>query len=221
MAPASSPSTTSTRPLPAEWVLRPRCREDIPGVIALMKRIYAKPHGPEAVWPEETLLRHLEIFPEGQLSIVDGKGRLIGDSTAMLVSRERALSPHRWSGITAHGTLASHDPAGEVFYGVDIAVDPEFQGLGLGHLLYAARIGLAVQLGCQLFVAGARMPGFHFASDLLSPWSYLALVERGLIHDPTLSKQLRLGFTLRGLLPDYIADPESANCAALISLELG
>jgi hypothetical protein len=30
---------------------------------------------------------------------------------------------------------------------------------------------------------------------------------------------LRLGFGLRGLLPDYIADPESLNCAALITME--
>ena len=29
-----------------------------------------------------------------------------------------------------------------------------------------------------------------------------------------------LGFSLRGLLPDYIADPESGNCAALIVMEL-
>jgi len=69
-------------------------------------------------------------------------------------------------------------------------------------------------------VAGARMPGYHLASDLLSPDSYLALVERGLIYDPTLSKQLRLGFRLRGLLPPYISDPESADNAALIAMEL-
>ena len=130
------------------------------------------------------------------------------------------MTPHRWSEITAHGTLANHDAKGDAFYGVDLAVDPEFQGMGLAHILYAARITLATQLGCRCFVAGARMPGYHFASDLLSPESYLALVERGLIFDPTLSKQLRLGFSLRGLLRDYIADPESVGCAALIALEL-
>jgi len=57
---------------------------------------------------------------------------------------------------------------------------------------------------------------------LSSNWyqSYLALIERGLIFDPTLSKQLRLGFILRGLLRNYISDPESVDCAALISMEL-
>jgi GNAT superfamily N-acetyltransferase len=185
-----------------------------------MRRVYVQPHGPEAVWPAETLARHIETFQEGQISILDGAGRVIADSTSMVVSIERAMAPHRWSEITGHGTLAHHDPKGDAFYGVDLAVDPEFQGMGLAHVLYAARIALATQLGCKTFVAGARMPGYHFASDLLSPESYLALVERGLIFDPTLSKQLRLGFILRGVLRNYIADPESVDCAALISMEL-
>ncbi|MBI1752241.1 MAG: GNAT family N-acetyltransferase [Acidobacteria bacterium] len=220
MAPVSLSATSLLRPIPEDWVIRPRRPEDIPGVIALMKRVYAEPHGPEAVWPQETLMRHLEVFPEGQLSVLDGQGRLIADSTAMVVRSGKALEPHRWSEITARGTLASHDPQGDAFYGVDLAVDPEFQGMGLAHHLYAARIALAMSLGCRLFVAGARMPGYHLASDLLPPQSYLALVERGLIYDPTLSKQLRLGFRLRGLLPGYVSDPESADNAALISMEL-
>lgn len=220
MAPVSLPATSLLTPLPDQWTLRPRRPEDIPGVIDLMKRVYIEPHGPEAVWPAETLQRHLEVFPEGQLCILDGQGRLIADSTAMMACPEQALVPHRWSDFTGRGTLSSHHPTGKAFYGVDLAVDPDFQGMGLAHHLYAARIALAQRLGCRLFVAGARIPGYHQAADLLSPEHYLALVERGLIYDPTLSKQLRLGFSVRGLMTDYIADPESANCAALIAMEL-
>ena len=220
MTPAPTPATVHSKPLPDGWVVRPRQAEDIPGVVALMKRVYVEPHGPEAVWPAETLRRHFEVFPQGQITILNGQGRVVADSTAMMVPLARAMQPHRWSGITAGGTLATHDPNGEVFYGVDLAVDPEFQGMGLAHHLYAARINLGIQMGCRLFVAGARMPGYHLASDLLGPESYLALVERGLLFDPTLSVQLRLGFRLRRLLRNYISDPESADCAALISMEL-
>jgi GNAT superfamily N-acetyltransferase len=219
MTPALISVTTTSRPLPDSWVLRTRQSEDIPGVIELMKRVYVQPHGPEAVWPAETLRQHLRVFPEGQLLILDGQGKVIADSTSMLLSAERALRPHRWSEITDRGSLASHDSNGKVFYGVDLAVDPEYQGMGLAHILYAARISLAIEKGCRSFVAGARMPGYHLASDLLTPENYLTLVERGLLFDPTLSKQLRLGFVLRGLLPNYISDPESRDCAALISME--
>ena len=220
MTPASTPAPSPSKPLPGSWVVRPRRAEDIPGVIELMRRVYVQPHGPEAVWPSETLEQHLEVFPEGQLLILDAQGKVIADSTSMMLTHDRALRPHRWSEITDHGTLSSHEPNGDTFYGVDLAVDPDFQGMGLAHILYSARIALAVQRGCRSFVAGARMPGYHLASDLLTPENYLALVERGLLFDPTLSKQLRLGFILRRLLRDYIIDPESADCAALISMEL-
>ncbi len=220
MTSAPTPTSAPCRALPESWVVRPRRVEDIPGVIELMRRVYVEPHGPEAVWPAETLEQHLRVFPEGQLLIVDAQGKVIADSTSMMLSQERAVRLHRWSELTDHGTLSTHDPDGDTFYGVDLAVDPDFQGLGLAHILYASRIALALQKGCKWFVAGARMPGYHLASDLLTPESYLALVERGLLFDPTLSKQLRLGFILRGLLRDYITDPESANCAALISMEL-
>jgi GNAT superfamily N-acetyltransferase len=98
-------------------------------------------------------------------------------------------------------------------------VEPAFRGLGLARQLYAARIALALGQGCRRFVAGARIPGYHLAMDLLSPERYLELVERKVIYDPTLSTQLRCGFSLRGLLPNYIFDPESMNCAALIVME--
>jgi len=220
MVPASQALASTLRPLPEGWVLRPRRMEDLPGVVELMRRVYIEPYGPEAVWPEAVLQLHLEMFPEGQFSILDAQGRLLADATAMRISSEWALRPHRWSDITGNGSLATHQPNGDAFYGVDLAVDPDFQDMGLAHHLYAARIELATRLGCRFFVAGTRMPGYHLAADHLTPEGYLALVHRGLIYDPTLSKQLRLGFHFRGLLQNYIGDPESADCAAMIFLEL-
>lgn len=212
---------TLLSPLPDRWELRPRRPRDIPGVIALMERVYVGPHGPEAVWPAGTLMQHFDHFPEGQFCIVDGNGRVVADSTTMLVRSCQALRPHRWSGITDRGTLSTHDPSGDAIYGVDLAVDPEFQGMGLAHHLYVARLGLGQRLGCRCFIAGARMPGYHLASDHLSPEGYLSLVKKELIFDPTLSKQLRLGFQIKGeVLRNYIKDPESENCAALIYRDL-
>ena len=208
------------RPLPEGWVLRSRRPEDIPAIVELMRRVYIEPHGPEAVWPAEILQQHFHHFPEGQFSIVNAQGQLVADATSMMVASGKALRPHRWTDITGGGTLATHDPSGDAFYGVDIAVDPDFRGLGLARHLYNARIELATRMGCRLFVAGARIPGYHLAADLLSPKNYLTLVERQIIHDATLSTQFHLGFHLHGLLPGYISDPESRDCAALIVMDL-
>jgi ribosomal protein S18 acetylase RimI-like enzyme len=212
-------STLLPRALPDGWVLRPRRREDLPAVVELMRRVYRAPHSPEAVWPEETLLEHLDHYPQGQFSILDDKGQLVADATTMRVASAKALRPHRWSELTGGGSLATHDPQGDAFYGVDLAVDPAFRGRGLARHLYAARIAFALSEGCRRFVAGARIPGYHLASDLIAPEAYIRLVERKVIHDPTLSVQLHLGFSLSGLLPNYIYDPESRDCAALIVME--
>ena len=54
----------------------------------------------------------------------------------------------------------------------------------------------------------------------LSPESYLAEVAAGNRFDPTLTKQMALGFEVRGLLRDYAPDPETLGHAALIILWL-
>jgi hypothetical protein len=41
-------------------------------------------------------------------------------------------------------------------------------------------------------------------------------VWQGVIHDPTLSMQIRNGFKVRGILYDHISDPRSNNAATLI-----
>lgn len=200
--------------------IRHRCLEDIPAIQALMKRVYLPPlHGPEAVWTEAGLLRHLARFPEGQL-VAELDGHLVGTSTCMRVSLEKALAPHSWAALTARGTLATHEPLGEAFYGVNIAVDPTCQGQGVGRALYEARIALARRLGCRCFVAGARIPGYHRLAHAMEPETYVAEVAAGRLFDPTLSKQIAVGFQVRGLLRDYAPDPETLGHAALIVLEL-
>lgn len=189
---------------------------DIPGILGLMSRVYRPPHGPEALWKPEALNEHLARFPEGQILLKDASGRVLADSTGLRLPTRLALRPHTWSEATGRGTLSTHDPEGPVFYGADIAVDPSLQGLGLAKKLYKARLDLARALGCRWFAAGARMPGYHTVAHFLSPETYLKEVVAGLRFDPTLSKQLKLGFTALCLLPEYLSDVESLNHAALI-----
>lgn len=205
---------------PSSLTIHKRGLEDLAPIRELMFRTYPPPtHGPEAVWSERNLLSHLARFPEGQF-VAEVDGILVGTSTCMRVRLERALTPHTWTEITARGTLATHDPVGNALYGVNIAVEPALQGLGIGHALYRARIALAQSLGCRWFVAGARIPGYHQHAAQLSPEAYLQAVREGRVFDPTLSRQMKVGFEVRGLLMDYAPDPETQGHAALIIMEL-
>lgn len=204
---------------PIPVLRRLRRLEDVPGIRDLMARVYPAPHGPEAIWSAENLLRHIERFPEGQM-VVEAGERLVGTSTAQRVSLAAALAPHTWSVITGRGSLSTHDPEGEALYGVNIAVDPAWQDRGIGRLLYQGRIELGRRLGCRAFVAGARIPGYHLVAHEMSPEAYVEAVVAGRIFDPTLSKQIRVGFQVRGVLRDYAHDVETLGHAALIIMEL-
>lgn len=202
-----------------EPILRLRRPDDVGEIRDLMARVYPAPHGPEAIWSAENLVRHMACFPEGQM-VVEAGARLVGTATAHRVPMVSALAPHTWSQITGRGTLSTHDPEGEALYGVNIAVDPDWQGVGIGSLLYRARVDLARRLGCRAFVAGARIPGYHRVASEMDPEAYVEAVVAGRIFDPTLSKQLCVGFQVRGVLRDYAPDVETLGHAALIVLEL-
>ncbi len=201
--------------------VRARTLDDIAAIPDLMRRVYPPPlHGAEAIWGERNLLRHLAHFAAGQFVAEAEDGTLIGTATSMRLDLEQALAPHTWSDITGRGSLATHVPGGEVMYGVNIAVDPAWQGRRVGRALYDARLDLARRLGCKAFVAGARIPGYAAVADRLSPEAYLAEVASGARNDPTVSKQMAVGFEVKGLLRDYAPDPETLGHAALIVLWL-
>jgi GNAT superfamily N-acetyltransferase len=201
---------------------RLRTLGDIPEIMGMMKEVYRPPlHGPEAIWSEQNLVLHMSRFPEGQIVAIDAEnGKLAGSSTSMMVSMEKAVDPHTWSEISGGGTISTHDPGGDAMYGVNIAVYPSFQGKGVASALYGARFGLARKMGCRAFIAGARIPGYIKHAGQISPEDYLEKVKSGQLFDPTLSKQIQLGFRAIRLLADYSQDPETMNYAVLIQMEL-
>lgn len=207
--------------LPKGWRIRQRVAEDHAAIRDLLRRAYPPPHGSECIWSLDALSSHLERFPVGQMVLLDGHGRLRGTSTTLRTSPEQAFSPHTWSEITGRGTLSTHQPEGSVLYGVNIAIDPAWQGHGLGRALYHARFSLGRELGCTAFAAGARIPGFHLQAHRMTVGEYIAKVVRGELFDPTLSRQLALGFEVIGELPDYAYDHETLGHAALIVKPLG
>jgi len=208
---------TRRGPAPAApFQVRQRRPEDLFQVARLMARTYPPPHPAEAVWSEEALLEHIHRFPQGQILAEGPDGQILGDSTGMRVDLQTAIRPHTWREITARGHLTTHDPGGDVFYGVDIAVDPAWRGLGVASAIYAARFRTARELGCRAFVAGARIPDYHRVAHTVSPERYIMEVKAGLRTDATLSKQLHLGFRVLAVLPGYFDDHESKDFAVLI-----
>jgi hypothetical protein len=68
-------------------------------------------------------------------------------------------------------------------------------------------------------IAGGMLPGYHYHRAKMSVHQYVLRVHQGVLHDPTLTMQIRNGFRVRGLLHNYITDPRVNNIATLLVRE--
>jgi GNAT superfamily N-acetyltransferase len=196
-----------------EVVVRETGEGDFDQIVELTRRVY---HGAPP-WTREQLQAHHAVFPEGQFVALAG-ARVVGMAASLIVWWDDYDMTTSWRDFTAGGTFANHDPEkGRTLYAAEVMVDPEWQGHGVGGKLYEARRQLVVRLGLRRIRAGARLRGYHRYADQLTPVEYVQRVERGEIHDPTLSFQLHRGFRVLDVVSGYLRhDPESLGHAAVI-----
>ena len=163
--------------------------------------------------------RHLEIFPEGQfVAIDDATGNVIGATTTLRLDFDFDHVTHTFADVIAGGWLSSHSPQGRWLYGADIGVHPDHRGRGIAKALYAARAALAADLALEGQVTVGMLSGYGAVKHEVSLGSYFDDVIAGRRRDPTVSFQLALGFTPRGLLPRYLDDPVCDGAGVLLVL---
>ena len=111
---------------------------------------------------------------------------------------------------------SGHRPQGDWYYGTSIAVRSEYRRRGIGAELYSLRKTVCRKLNLRGIVAGGVMPGYVNHKQEMTADEYIEQVREQNIYDPTLSFQLENGFELVQALPNYIANSEIDNYAALI-----
>ena len=196
--------------------IRQATRNDVPRLVELNRAAYPGLAEENVVWGESHLLSHQRIFPEGQL-IAEVSGRMVGAASSLVVDMGRdPLRPHTWSGVTDSGYFTNHDPGADTLYGADVYVHPEARGLGVGHELYEARRALCRRLNKRRILAGGRLWNYSDHAADMGPAEYAQRVAAGQLKDLVLSFQVREGFQLRGVMPNYLRDPRSRNWASLI-----
>lgn len=196
--------------------LRQAVESDIPHLVQLNKRCFPAMVEEDVVWHPSHLRSHLRLFPQGQI-VATLEGQVVGAVSSLIVNLgSDPYRAHTYSGITDGGYFYNHDPQGDTLYGADVYVDPEVRGLGVGHVLYEARRELCRTLNLRRILAGGRLHGFKKYAEELSPEAYVQKVENNELRDLVLSFQLREGFVVRGILRNYITDPDSLNHASLI-----
>lgn len=193
-------------------------RPEFAAALAQLQRDCYPTLGAAELMREEHFLSHCRLFPEGDIVALDG-ARVVGLGSGFLIDFDFDHTDHTFREIIADGYYTRHDPQGAYYYGGDISVHPDYRGHGLGRRLYDARKRLVRRLGRRGIVAGGLLPGYPRYRDALSVPAYVEAVVAGRLFDSTLSMQLRNGFTVRGLLENYIEDSASDNWATLIVWE--
>lgn len=187
---------------------------DWPAVLALS----AKAFPALAPWTPGELAAWLRHFPQGQLVAEAPGGEVVGMAIALLRRWRPRLAWASWAEATGGGSLCTHEPDGQVLYGVEVAVDPAWRGRGVGAALYEGRRQLARAWGLWGIVLGGRMPGYRRHHRRWRPLAYAEAVGSGRLQDPVLGFQLAQGFELWGVLPDYLPEdrPSMGHASLLV-----
>ncbi|GIX30992.1 MAG: hydrolase [Porticoccaceae bacterium] len=203
-----SPSRTSPEHEPEHrLVLRQLTPEDYEDVKAIMDRIYA---GMGGGWKKREYLALLAKFPEGQFCIEDA-GRVVAAAFSVIVDYSQFGDEHTYEDVVGNAYLTAHDPNGDMLYGIEIFVAPEYRGLRLGRRLYEARKELCRNLNLKGIVAGGRIPEYQKYADRMTPYEYIEKVKKREIYDPTLSFQLANDFEVRRVLPAYLPEDRASR----------
>lgn len=168
------------------------------------------------VWSKASINNLLTLFPEGQLCIaVDDK--VVACALSIIVDYDIFGDNHTYEKITGKYSFSTHTAKGDVLYGIEVFVHPEYRGLRLARRLYEARKELCELLNLKSIIAGGRIPGYHEYADKISPRQYIDRVKIKEIYDPTLSFQISNDFHVRKILKNYLpGDLESKEYATLI-----
>jgi ribosomal protein S18 acetylase RimI-like enzyme len=197
-------------------IIRNTRPDDIEKIVKLQQESFPILARYDNIWHPEELKSHLQIFPQGQLVVVEEDGEVVGSASTLIVTLNLEYAEHTWKGITSDGMFTDHNPNGDSLYGADISTHPKFRHEGIGSMLYGARKELVLRLGLRRMISGGRLFNYQDYADKMSAFEYANKVINGELHDPVLSFELDNGFKFIKMLPEYLDDIRSQNYASFI-----
>lgn len=170
----------------------------------------------DSYWDKSEIENLLNIFPEGQL-VVLVDDIVVGSALSIILDEKKAMSTHNYEQITGYSSFNTHNPKGNVLYGIDVFIHPKYRGLRLGRRLYDARKELCEQLNLKSIVFAGRIPKYAKYAHELTPKQYLDKVRAKEINDPVMSFQMSNDFHMVRLMRNYLdGDKESKDYAVLL-----
>ena len=167
-------------------------------------------------WRLQDIELLLNKFPEGQLCICVND-RVVGCALSLIVDYDKFGDDHAYADIVGNYTFDTHNPKGDVLYGIEVFIHPDYRGLRLARRLYDARKELCESLNLKGIMFGGRLAGYSKHAAEMTPKQYLEEIKNNTIHDKVLNFQFSNGFHVRKLMRKYLpGDTGSHEYAALM-----
>ena len=176
-------------------------------------RVYADK---DVFWTHQQIKKLIQIFPEGQIvTVVNNK--IVGCALSIIVDYDLVKGDHTYAKVTGNETFSTHNPKGNILYGIEVFIHPDYRGLRLARRMYEYRKELCEKLNLKAIMFGGRIPNYYKYSDKMQPKEYIEKVRSRDIYDPVLTFQLSNDFHVRRVMKNYLPnDEESRHCATLL-----
>ncbi len=168
-----------------------------------------------AYWKEHQIKALINKFKEGQV-VIKINGQIAGCALSIIVDSDKFSNNHTYREITGNYTFNTHAPEGNVLYGIDVFIKPEFRGLRLARRLYDYRKELCEKLNLERIVFGGRIPNYHTYASEYSAKEYIDKVKRNELHDEVLSFQISNDFHPTRVLKGYLEGDVASNEFAVL-----
>ena len=115
----------------AKLIIRPAELADVKDLAALSTKVYGARNG----YTQAHIRGQINNFPEGQF-LAEFEGKIVGYCATLIVPDEAVFRPHSFNQISGSSFGATHDPEGNILYGIEVCVDPEYRRLRIGQRFY-------------------------------------------------------------------------------------
>ena len=203
-----------TKPEINKVTIRPLQRNDYKQLVQSFTRTYSD--GSDVFWSRKQIDKLITIFPEGQLvAVVDKK--IVGCALSIIVDYDMVKNDHTYASVTGNETFDTHNPNGNILYGIEVFIHPDYRGLRLARRMYEYRKELCETLNLKAIMFGGRLPNYNKYADEMRPKEYIEKVRKKEIFDPVLTFQLSNDFHVRKVMTNYLPnDEESKHYACLM-----
>ena len=170
---------------------------------------------PDAYWKENHIQSLIKKFKEGQV-VIKVNNQLAGCALSIIVDYDKFDDHHTYKEITGNYSFSTHSEKGDVLYGIDVFIKPEYRGLRLARRLYDYRKELCEKLNLRGIAFGGRIPNYHKHANEVTPKEYIEKVKRKEIEDPVLNFQISNDFHPSKILKGYLEGDEASNEFAVL-----